>query len=316
MPITESQHYEYWANYYAGEAILLKCDASVHVEDFDDAVFWEKTLNNYTTSKKFNFIYHSLTPAGTDATGVSHCLKYKDFLSNQFFICIDSDYRYLLQEVGINSASFIFQTYTYSIENHLCYKSKLNVIPEKCTGLANTVFNFEVFLLAYSNAVYEAFIWHLYFLRNEDIGTFSKDALNEIIHLLQVIPNYDIDNNGRAVIDMLISRCTAKTNSLKAQFPTLDIETEKVYFKTLGVKPDNTYLFVRGHNLFDLIEEIGNQVNNKLLTLEKEKLTGNNIAITRLYKRVTPFKRELEREIVFEGYGETERIAREIKQLF
>jgi hypothetical protein len=304
MPMTESQHYEYWANYYAGEAILLKYDASVHVEDFDDAVFWQKTFSHFLPDKTFNFIYHSLTPSGSDATGVSHCLKYKDHLSNRFFICIDSDYRYLLQEAGISARNYIFQTYTYSIENHLCYASKLNDIPEKCTGLANTVFNFEAFLLAYSNAVCEAFIWHLYFLRNGDVGTFSKDALNEIIHLLQVIPNYDIDHNGQAVIDELISRCTVKTNSLKAQYLTVDIEAEKAY------------LFVRGHNLFDLIEEIGNQANNKLLTFEKEKLTGNNIAITRLYKRATPFKRELEKEIVFEGYGEIERIAREIKQLF
>lgn len=158
MSLTESQHYELWADYYAGEAILLKCVASVHVEDFEDAVFWEKTLNNYTSGKKFNFIYHSLTPSGSDATGVNHCLKYKDYLNDRFFICIDSDYRYLLQKTEISATNYIFQTYTYSIENHLCYKTKLNLIPEKCTGVANTVFNFEAFLFAYSNAVYEAFI--------------------------------------------------------------------------------------------------------------------------------------------------------------
>lgn len=127
--MTESQHYEHWANYYAGEAVLLKFDATIHVEAFDDSVFWEKTLNNYTSGKKFNFIYHSLTPSGSDATGVNHCLKYKDYLNKRFFICIDSDYRYLLQEAGISSANLIFQTYTYSIENHLCYAKKLNSIP-------------------------------------------------------------------------------------------------------------------------------------------------------------------------------------------
>jgi hypothetical protein len=314
MPMTESQHYEYWANYYAGEAILLKCNASVHVEDFDDAVFWQKTFTHFLPDKKFNFIYHSLTPSGIDATGVSHCLKFKDYLNNQFFVCIDSDYRYLLQEVGISSAKFIFQTYTYSIENHICYKSKLNAIPEKCTSIANTVFDFEAFLLAYSNAVYEAFIWHLHFLRNGDDSTFSKAEFKEIIQLLQVVNNSDIDHNGHAVINVLIRRCTDKIDSLRTLYPTVDIQTKKIYFQNLGVTPDNTYLFVRGHNLFDLIVEIGSQVNNKLLAEEKQKLAGNSTAITRLYNSATPFKRELEREILRNGYDEIERIENEIIQ--
>lgn len=315
MSLTESQHYELWADYYAGEAILLKCVASVHVEDFEDAVFWEKTLNNYTSGKKFNFIYHSLTPSGSDATGVNHCLKYKDYLNDRFFICIDSDYRYLLQKTEISATNYIFQTYTYSIENHLCYKTKLNLIPEKCTGVANTVFNFEAFLFAYSNAVYEAFIWHLYFLRNGNNTAFSKDEFNGIIHLLQVIPNYDIENGGAAVISVLSTRCNEKIDSLKVQHSDVDIETEKAYFQQLGVTRDNTYLFVRGHNLFDLVIEIGNHVNSIQLSQEKQRLADNRGAIMRLYSRATPFKRELEREIVADGYGEMERIGREIRTM-
>lgn len=312
--MTESQHYEYWANYYAGEAVLLKYDASIHVEAFDDAVFWEMTFTHFSPDKKFNFIYHSLTPSGSDATGVSHCLKFRDYLSKQFFICIDSDYRYLLQEAGLSAENFVFQTYTYSIENHFCYKSKLNTIPEKCTGTSNTVFDFEAFLLSYSQAVYEAYIWHLYFLRNGDVVTFSKD---EFISILQLngMPGFTIENNGEAIINELSTRCNAKIAQLRATYAHIDIATEQTPFSTLGLTRDNAYLYVRGHNLFDLIGKIGNEVNNKLLAIEKQKLAGNIVAVTRLYKRAKPFKLELEKEIVFEGYEEIERVGRDINTL-
>lgn len=312
--MTESQHYEYWANYYAGEAVLLKYDASVHVEAFDDAVFWEKTFTHFLPDKKFNFIYHSLTPSGSDATGVSHCLKFRDYLSKQFFICIDSDYRYLLQDEGINVSDFIFQTYTYSIESHLCYAAKLNAIPEKCTGIVNTVFDFEVFLLSYSRAVYEAFIWHLFFLKQGDITSFSKEDFNRILSLNGMI-GFNVNNNGEAIINVLSTRCNAKTAQLRATYPHIDIATEQTPFSTLGLTRDNAYLYVRGHNLFDLIVKTGNEVCALLLALEKVRLSTRQ-EIAKLYAQATPFQRELERVIVFDGYKEIERVASEINTLF
>jgi hypothetical protein len=310
MPMTESQHYEYWANYYAGEAVLLKYDASVHVEAFDDAVFWEKTFTHFLPDKKFNFIYHSLTPSGSDATGVSHCLKFRDYLSKQFFICIDSDYRYLLQDEGINVSDFIFQTYTYSIENHLCYAAKLNAIPEKCTGIANTVFDFEIFLLSYSRAVYEAYIWHLFFLKQGDITSFSKEEFNRILSLNGML-SFSINNNGEVIINELTTRCNTKVAEFKAIYPLADFEIEHAYFTILGLTKDNVYLYVRGHNLFDLIFKIGKEVNNQVLSLEASRL-ANEQAIAKLYAQATPFQRELERVIVFDGYKEIERVGREI----
>ncbi len=313
--IPENKHYEYLANYYAGESILLKCTASVHVEDFDDAVFWEKTFNHFLPKQKFNFVYYSLSPTGNETTGCEQCLKYKDFLSNRFFICIDSDYRYLLQESKINASNHIYQTYTYSIENHLCYAPKLNEISERCTRIVSRIFDFERFLFAYSNTVFEAFIWHLYFLRNGDVKSFSKDEFNRIIHLLQVIPDYDVTNNGNAMIVELENRCNMKIKSLKVQYPDIDIESEKAYFNTLGVNADNVYLFVRGHNLFDLIAKIGEIVNEKLLQQEKLRLGANKDEIKGLFANKIPYKRELERVIVFEGYEQIVMIHEDLKAL-
>ncbi|NDP22712.1 MAG: DUF4435 domain-containing protein [Paludibacter sp.] len=313
--ISENQHYEYWANYYAGVSIVLRYTASVHVEDFDDAVFWEKTLNHFLPEQKFNFVYYSLSPKGNETTGCEQCLKYKDYLSDRFFICIDSDYRYLLQESDISPSNHIYQTYTYSIENHLCFISKLNAIPEKCTRIADHIFDFEAFLFSYSNAVYEAYIWHLYFLRIGDETSFSKDEFNRIIHLLQVVPDYDIANNGNAIILEMENRCNIKINSLKVPFPDVNIELEKTYFRTLGVTSNNVYLFVRGHNLFDLIVAIGKKNCDKLLDYQKIRLGNNRQAVAQLYTDTIKYEKELMNEIVFGGYGEMEKIEKDLNHI-
>lgn len=311
---TESQHYENLAFHYANAAILLKCDASVHVEAVDDAVFWEKTFTHFLPYKKFIFIWASNTPSGNETTGFAQCLKYKNYLSKHFFICIDSDYRYLLQEAGISPANFVFQTYTYSIENHLCYAAKLNTIAEQCTGVADAIFDFEAFLLAYSHAVYEAFIWHLYFLKLGDVDTFSKDEFNRILSL-NGMPGFSIINNGEVIINELTTRCNTKVAELKATYPLVNLATEQAHFTALGLTRENTYLYVRGHNLYGMIVKLGKEVNDTLLAQQRQSLGITGEAIAQLYAKSIKFEDKLKEEIVFEGYEEIERVGREITQI-
>jgi hypothetical protein len=316
VPISLANHYQYWTIHYAGEALQLHCDASVHVEDFDDAVFWERTFNHYTVfQKKFNFIYHSLTPSGRDATGVNHCLEYAPYLNKQFFVCIDSDYRYLMQESGIDPNHFVLQTYTYSIENHYSYFDGLNEVCKKATGLENTIFDFEAFLLSYSHALYEALIWHLYFVKNDEVK-FSKADFTRIISLQQCVVDYDISHNAQAVTEELSKRCLAKVQQLTIEHPEIDIEKTKTYYETLGLHQDNAYLYVRGHNLYDLVCAIGNAIDEKLLSMEKLKLNGNNKTIKKLYSQKVSFEVALLQHIIFDVYPETQKIGQDISAFF
>lgn len=313
IPIsTEEQHYSQLAIDLLGQSILLKCDASVHVEDFDDAVFWEGILNHYTSNrKKFNIIWYSQTPKGNEATGVVHCLKFKPYLNQKFFICIDSDYRYLLQEPEIDVNHFILQTYTYAIENHYCFSDRLNEIPLKCTGLINNIFDFKTFLIDYTRAVYDAFIWHLLLLKQNDDSSFSKDEFSKMISLLQCAPLYDITHNGKEVIHILEERCRKKTDELKHLYPHIDLDAEKVYFQTLGLHANNAYLYVRGHDLYDLIYAIGKEVNEALLNTEKERL-ANNEAIKRLFSKKKSFNSVLDKDIQFGEYAEIDKIGEDV----
>ncbi len=308
-----NQHYENLAIHYRGAATLLKCEASIHVEDFEDAVFWERIFYHFLPENKYNFIYYSQSPKGNKTTGCEQCLKYKAFLDKQLFICIDSDYRYLLQEHEINVTNYIIQSYTYSIENHLCFALKLNRISEKCTGIKNFIFDFEVFLVNLSNSIYELFIWHLHFLRQNNESTFSR---NDFINTINInkITSFNIQDNAEAYINNIKSNCDAKIAELTSIYGTVDVENDRDHFAALGLHPDNTYLYIRGHNILDLIVKIGNTINNKVLNLEKDKLSDPQ-EIKKLYAQAIPFKRELERIIEFDGYDEITKIKKDILML-
>lgn len=126
----------------AASTLLYNVDSIVHVEDEDDIWFWQQILSVYRPGR-YKFMPGSVNEKAQYTTGCSQCLKYKDFLSQRFFICIDSDLRYLLNE-DISAEKGILQTYTYSWENHCCFAEKLQQVFADMTGRGND-FDFSVF---------------------------------------------------------------------------------------------------------------------------------------------------------------------------
>ena len=99
--------------------------ASVHLENREDELFWDTLLQSHRPGK-YNYIYESrIAKNSIPASGVNQCLRYKPYLSKTFFVCIDSDLRYLLQEPEIDARHYILQTYTYSWENHYCFAEQI-----------------------------------------------------------------------------------------------------------------------------------------------------------------------------------------------
>ena len=92
----------------------------------------------------------------------------------------------------------------------------------------------------------------MHFLKNSNENKFNKNEFTIILQL-NGMHGFSINNNGEAIINELTTRCTTKVNSLKAQYPGIDIEADKAHFQTLGIIPSNTYLFVRRHDSFNLI---------------------------------------------------------------
>lgn len=97
----------------------------VFVESEEDISFWRNVLNEF---EKQNIDFQIQTP---NKNGKSKAIEKSNELINMsvgeyLIVCVDSDYDYLLQNTQkqsqlINQNKFIFQTYSYSIENLLCF---------------------------------------------------------------------------------------------------------------------------------------------------------------------------------------------------
>ncbi|MDR1120902.1 MAG: DUF4435 domain-containing protein [Dysgonamonadaceae bacterium] len=176
--------YYKWANWYKNEIYLKKIDAVVHVEGKDDKLFWKQVFEHVGVKV--------ILRDGTDnpddkSSGKSICLKYLNYLDKRFFICIDSDYDYILQKhPEYNPQNFVLQTYTYAVENHYLASDNKS----------------QRFLKKYSNIIYNAFLNHL--RDGGSTNTFCNEiapnnatelALNKLQEYLQDKYSEDLHNH-------------------------------------------------------------------------------------------------------------------------
>ena len=244
--------YQEQARYFANVPLMQRdIIASVHLEDDDDKCFWEAMLQSRHTGQ-YKFITYSRSQKGFDTKGCEQCLKYRTYLSKRFFICIDSDMRYLLQEAGINASNYICQTYTYSWENHyfeaFALKQRFEVqCPEKAA-----TFDFSEFLSTLSKTVFKPLLLLLFCLKNDrtdfNLRMFSACLPNQC-------KREELAENGKALIERIAKNFEPYLNSDFAK--SVDFEAESCFFQALNVNEQNAYLHIRGHNLFNLVAYVG-----------------------------------------------------------
>ena len=237
----------------AASTLMYGVDSIVHVEDKDDIWFWQQLLAKYRGGR-YKFKPATINEKGNRNTGCTQCLKYKGFLSQKFFICIDSDLRYLLDE-AISAEDGILQTYTYSWENHCAFASQLQQTFDKYTHKGKE-FDFSVFLSGYSEVVYEAFLLMLYQLKN-GLTEFDRDKFRTIISLQY--RRGDEKNNGKQFLDRLSLDLQTATKNIKDTCG-FNMADESVYYETKGLRKENVYLYVRGHCLYNSLVSIGKKL--------------------------------------------------------
>ena len=266
---------------FKAEARLYGAVAAIHIEHKNDEVFWRKVLKYAYPEGKFRFIATSRSASGNFTCGCTQCMQYHKFLDKRFWIAIDSDYRYLREETGIDAAHYVLQTYTYSFENHFCFGQNMNRAYRQALGLDPSVeinpkeeyfFDFEAFLREYSFIIYPLMVWQLY-LEKVDPNTFPKNVFHRLLGL-----NFPKDfwkNNGEAVLDIMKSRSWKLQKYLKKKYPEADYTWFEARCNELGVTRDNSYLFVRGHNLYDSMIPMAKLLVTHAKSVNK-KLKGGN----------------------------------------
>lgn len=82
------------ARLYRNLALTGRYQAVVHLEDKEDETFWNTQLQNVSPGR-YRYLYYSKSDKGMDTRGCEQCLRFKPYLTNRFFVCIDSDLRLL-----------------------------------------------------------------------------------------------------------------------------------------------------------------------------------------------------------------------------
>ena len=313
-PVSKEKYYYLAAKRFMMDAQLLRCRAAIHVEDKDDIDFWSAILEHFRPNDRFHFIAGSRNERGNETKGVTQCLKYIKYLNAKFFICIDSDYRYLLQEHGIDVKHYILQTYTYSFENHHCYDKGLNNICYQITSLPNRVFDFRQFLKEYSNIIYELFLWHLYFLV-ADPKRFPMATFNELISF-QWERRPDLRQNGRHELNKLRERVSQKIIQLRQCYPKANLSILEEKYQKMGLTQDTTYLFVRGHNVYDMVYALSREVCKKVLRTAKDLNANSLPPHINLFGYRNSIDEQLKKNLHFGAYPAIQKIEEDIHRLF
>lgn len=230
--------------------------ASVHLENQEDEVFWNTLLQSHQRGR-YNFIYESRTSKNSvPVSGVNQCLRYKPYLSKNFFICIDSDLRYLEQQPEIDADHYILQTYTYSWENHYCLPKEIQSRLTNLSPQAATNFDFVQFIKALSRYAYEPL---LYLLEALDMQLAPNNIVGQFWSYFPMqCPSTIFNDNGLLFLNQIAHNLQQFKST--PVFAPINIVAAKEKYSTLGLNENNIYLHLRGHNIWGLLNYIGNMI--------------------------------------------------------
>jgi len=259
----------------------------VYVENEDDIPFWWGVFDRYAPHLHFEINFPSF------ARGKKEVLKIQ--AGKYLLLCVDSDYDYLLQDAPyvsrrINHDPYIFQTYAYSIENYKCYAESLRGVCVLSSLNDKEVFDLVEFIKLYSRIIYELFLYS-YNLEKQGDDSFTRDDFSKAIKFLE---NVNINDQGSQAINALINSVNDKLSLLKKKNPLMDIHSIAEELKTLGVNEDNTYLFVKGHIVYDNVVLMFLKPLDKFLKNEKfQEFKASTVDKTILTEKIKQYKAQI-----------------------
>lgn len=223
-----------------------------YVESYDDVFFWRDVLSEFETDQ---LMFEVCLPSRTNLSrGKKSVLMNTlgDKLGKSMIACVDADYDYLMQGCTEFSARYfmqnpyVFHTYVYAIENFQCYAPSLHDVCVMATLNDKEIFSFEDYLKAYSNIIYDLFLWSVWFHRQKRGSDFTITTFNNIVS----INNLNTFRPGVA-LEKMRRKVNHELNILQKKYPHMESPlknlSDELY--ALGIEPDNTYLFINGHHL-------------------------------------------------------------------
>lgn len=223
----------------------MRYQAVVHLEDKEDEYFWDYQLQSVKPGR-YRYLYYSKSDKGTDSRGCEQCLRFRPYLTDRFFICIDSDLRLLRGEQGLVAANHIAQTYTYSWENHLCEAAHLNERKDK--AITDSGFDLQAFLHSFSKIVYNPLLYLIQY--GADSSTNQLWNVSKFNACIPLQPSRsDLVDNGAGYLAKVKENFNKALATLPSEVKTVELLTE-----------ENAYLHMQGHQLYKLVMHIGSML--------------------------------------------------------
>ena len=262
----------------------------VYVESDDDIAFWRSILADFESD---DITFDIQLPVRNKLEkGKASALNFTREMHAQtgthLIACVDSDYDYLLQGATrmsrtVNDNPYVFQTYSYSIENLMCYSGSLQSLCVLATKSDRRVVDFDELARIYSEIIYDVFLWSVYFARQRDSHSFT---LTEFSHIIRI--DYpDLKDKFKRAFQELKARVERKIRQLNAKFPGSGSEVKALARELvpLGVTPYNCYLFAHGHTIRDdvfrrflqsVFEELVREKTEQIRSFSKHNMERDN----------------------------------------
>ena len=209
-----------------------------YVESYDDVAFWRTLLEEFEDDEHY---FQVMLPSATSLAKGKKMVLMNTLntaeLGKSLIACVDSDYDFLLQGATntsrkINRNKYIFQTYTYAIENYHCFAESLHEVCVQATLNDRFILDFNAYLKRYSEIVYPLFLWNVWFYT-----ALREISLKHPEHSLEALQH----------------RVNQKLAELKKRFPgsVNQVNGLRSELKELGLVPETTYLYMQGHHVMD-----------------------------------------------------------------
>lgn len=238
-------------DYFTVGNVLRGYDRTVvYVEGYDDIAFWRKIFDR-VKGKKFKV----MTPVRADlAKGKKVVLSFCDRVGENLYLCVDSDFDYLLglsseQSSRVNNCKYLVQTFAYAIENLQCDPRTLQSVAVSVTNSDEIVFEFESFFQRYSEIIYPLFLWYYWSAASNRVDVFPLAEFKEAARI-----NFlEFGENGDKTLEWLKRKVEKTLNSLQKRNPAFIDRVAKIepYIYEKGVDKNNVHFFMQGHTLLD-----------------------------------------------------------------
>ena len=295
--------------------------AVAYVESYDDILFWRDALSEAAPHVQFEVVLPSRLTLGRGKK-----IALANRLGPHMIACVDADYDFLMQGATLTSemvcrSPYVVHTFVYAIENLQCHAEVLDRVCVMATLNDRVIFDFRAFLTAFSRIVHPLLVWNVWAYR---YGFFTQFSLTDLARTVEVreVQLY----HPERMIDDLRRRVNRQIAALQRRFPQARATYKPLRdeMERLGVTPETAYLYMRGHDLVDVVlGPILSAVCDVLRREREREITKlachavqqqNELAAYR--HAVAPFEEMLRKHTAYHATPEFRRIVAAVRALF